>query len=117
MPDKNFHRRSASFSLKEIAEFSGARLADGADPTYVIDDVAPLNVAGPKDLAFLDNVKYKTQMQATKAGACFIKPDLVELAPKGMRLLISTEPYKAYARAAQAMPPGQQHQQCCTGQP
>src|SRR3954464_1393620 len=41
----------------------------------------------------------------SKAGACFVHPDLAHRAPSGMALLLTRTPYKAYALAAQALYP------------
>jgi UDP-3-O-[3-hydroxymyristoyl] glucosamine N-acyltransferase len=105
MPDQNFFSRRPALSLKDISGLSGAALPEGANGAYVIEDVAPLDKAGPKDLSFFDNVRYKEQFQATKAGACFVAPAMAVFAPKGVNLLISPSPYKAYALAAQTLYP------------
>lgn len=106
MPDPRFFQKSReAFSLQELAGISGATLADGADPEQKLQNVAPLDVATSSDLSFLDNIKYKSQFLETKAGACFVQPDLVEDAPKGVAILVTPTPYKAYALAAQAFYP------------
>ena len=105
MPDPTFFKKVGSFTVQEIADRTGATLGEGADPDAVLDDVAPLNSAKSSDLSFLDNIKYKDQFTQTKAGACFVVPDMQEVAPKGLNLLITPQPYKAYARAAQAFYP------------
>ncbi len=105
MPDRNFFDRHGPLTLKEISDISGASLAAGADPGFLIEDVAPLDAAGPKDLSFLDNVRYKDQFAATKAGACLVSSKMAEFAPPGTRLLISESPYKAYALVARAFYP------------
>lgn len=105
MADPKFFQKSQSFTLTDIAKLSGATLVDGVDGAYVVDDLAALDQAGDTDLSFLDNVKYKDQFSQTKAGACFVHPDVSDLAPKGVRLLLSPHPYKSYALAAQAFYP------------
>lgn len=71
----------------------------------MIGDVAPLNMAGPEHLSFFDNKKYTDMFAASKAGACFVHPDEVAKAPADMILLVSKNPYKAYALAAQQFYP------------
>lgn len=105
MPDSRFFKRSAILSVGELAALTGAELGPGADAAYTLESVMPLDQAGPKDLSFLDNVKYREQFAATKAGACFVSKDMAAHAPKGVNLLISASPYKAYALAAQKMYP------------
>ena len=81
------------------------RLGKGVDPDQMFADVAPLEIAGPDHVSFLDNRKYIKAFKASEAGACVIHPDMVDHAPPGMRLLISRQPYKAYALVAQAFYP------------
>lgn len=107
MPDPRFHRRSGVFALGKLAEITGAALADGCDPARIIEDVAPLDQADGSSLSFLDNIKYREQFLITKAGACIVAPEMQGSAPKGLALLISPMPYKAYALAAQAFYPEQ----------
>jgi UDP-3-O-[3-hydroxymyristoyl] glucosamine N-acyltransferase len=85
---------------------TAARLADPASGERLIEDVAPLETAGPADVTFLDNRKYTDAFTKSRAGAAFIADALASRAPAGMALLISREPYKAFARAAQAFYPG-----------
>ncbi len=105
MPDSNFFDRRSPLSLKEIAVLSGAEVLKGSDADYSVDDLAPLDKAGPQDLSFFDNVKYREQFKVTKAGACFVSPATAHDAPKGVHLLVSASPYKSYALAAQAFYP------------
>ncbi len=103
MPDPNFHRRGAALTLGEIAKFTDSQIS--GDAAYVVEDVAPLETAGAKNLSFLDNVKYREHFKVTKAGACIVHPELAGQAPKGINLLLSKAPYKAYALAAQKFYP------------
>lgn len=105
MADPDFFKRGPALSLKELAALSGADIAEGSNPSALIEDVAPLDKAGPKDLSFFDNVKYRDQFRMTKAGACFIAPANLKDAPKGVNLLVSKSPYRAYALAAQKLYP------------
>lgn len=105
MADPQFFKKSKSFTLKELADLCGAEVAEGSGAAYVLEDLAALDQAGASDLSFLDNAKYKEQFVNTKAGACIIHPDMAALAPKGINLLLSPNPYKSYALAAQAFYP------------
>lgn len=105
MADPRFFARRSPLTLGEIARLSGAILRDPADSAHVVEDVAPLDAATDKTVSFLDNVKYKEQFLASKAGACFVSEKVVSLAPAGMRLLVSSSPYKSYALTAQAFYP------------
>lgn len=105
MADPRFFERAGPFNLGDLATRCGARLADPSQATRSIEDVAPLDQAGPGHLAFLDNTKYAEAFSATKASACIIHEKHVALAPAGTALLISAKPYLSYARAAQIFYP------------
>lgn len=104
MADHNFHHHSGVKKLAQLAAISSADI-DAAHADFMIEDVAPLDQAGPSDISFLDNVKYKDQFINTKAGACIISPAMKEFAPDGCKLLLSKTPYKSYALIAQAFYP------------
>lgn len=105
MADPRFFTVAGPFSLARLAEISGAELAAGANPEAVFVDVAPLESAGADMVSFLDNRKYAAAFQASQAGACIVHPDMADRAPTGMALLLSADPYRAYARVAQAFYP------------
>src|SRR6185312_12078737 len=104
MADSRFFERAGPFSLAELAALTGSELR-GAGGGRPIRDVAPLETAGPDDVTFLDNRKYVGELSRSRAGAAFIAPGLAGRAPAGMALLVSPQPYRAYALAAQAFYP------------
>lgn len=103
MADARFFQVSGPVSLAELAKLTGA--APEGDGARMLHDVAPLDVAGPQEVSFFDNVKYLDAFCATKAGACFVRPKFVSRAPAGMALLVTEEPYYAYAQVAQLFYP------------
>src|SRR3954471_741196 len=105
MADSRFFERAGPYSLAALAGLSGARLRDPADGGRLIADVAPLEIAGPDAVTFLDNRKYTEAFFRSRAGAAFIDERVADKAPPGMALLLTREPYKAFARAAQAFYP------------
>jgi UDP-3-O-[3-hydroxymyristoyl] glucosamine N-acyltransferase len=105
MTDLRFFNRAGPYSLGELAELSGARLGGGVDGKQLITDVSPIETAGPEDITFLDNRKYLDAFAGSRAGAAFVDERFAERAPAGMALLLTKEPYKAFARAAQAFYP------------
>jgi UDP-3-O-[3-hydroxymyristoyl] glucosamine N-acyltransferase len=102
--DKRFFHNAGAMTLSEIATLTGAVLTAG-DGSSRIKDVAPLDKADAHDVSFLDNVKYQDAFAKSNAGACFVKPKFVALAPKGMALLVTDEPYYAFALTAQKFYP------------
>jgi UDP-3-O-[3-hydroxymyristoyl] glucosamine N-acyltransferase len=114
MADSRFFDLAGPLTLAEIAEICGAELAAGGDSKKLVRDVAPLDTGGADDLSFLDNKRYLPQFLESKAGACIVNPGYAARAPKGMSLLVTPKPYRAYALAAQAFyptraPSGQVH--------
>lgn len=105
MADPRFFTRAGPFRLKEIASEIGAELGESSDPELQLIDVGPLDVADAGTLSFLDNRKYVAAFQASAAAACVVADKFVDKAPEGMALLVSNEPYKAFARAAQLFYP------------
>ena len=100
MADPRFFENKGPFRLAEIAKAVGAEVSEGADPEMVIADIAPLDEATPETLSFLDNPKYLDAFRKSRAGACIIAPKNLTKAPDGLALLISPDPYRAYAKAA-----------------
>jgi UDP-3-O-[3-hydroxymyristoyl] glucosamine N-acyltransferase len=105
MADPRFFQRAGPHTLDALATLSGARLADPADGGRLIEDVAPLETAGRADVTFLDNRKYTEAFEKSCAGAAFVTEALATRAPARMAVLLSREPYKAFARAVQAFYP------------
>lgn len=105
MADPRFFKKYKSFSISEISEISGAEIADGVDGNIILDDVAPLHNATKQNLSFLDNVKYKHDFMNTLAGACFVSSEMMIHAPDDVICLVTSNPYKSYALAAQAFYP------------
>lgn len=105
MADPRFFRSAGPYSLSRLAEFSGAEVAEGADGAREFTGVAPLAAAGAHDVSFLDNKRYRADFENSGAGACVVHPKLADAAPAGMALLLSENPYRAYARVARALHP------------
>jgi len=105
MADPRFFRRSGPFSLGELADISGARIADAGAASFVARDIAPLDRAGPDEIAFFDNPRYRDALGRTAAGAVVLAAAHAGHAPPGVRLLLAARPHLAFARIAQAFYP------------
>lgn len=108
MVDTRFYQRKGPFTLAEIAEWTGAVIRPPSASGVVapsFSDVAALDKATMSDIAFLDNTKYTDNFYASKAGACFVREKFAAGAPGHMALLISEDPYRCYAVAAQKFYP------------
>lgn len=105
MADARFFDNKGPFRLSDLAERSSASLAPGVDGDLLAHDVAPLDRAGANEISFLDNRKYIETFSKSAAGACIARAEHVEKAPVGMALLLSEQPYHAYALVAAAFYP------------
>lgn len=105
MADPRFFTRAMPLTLGQLVEMSGATLSDEGAAARQVVDVASLSEAAAEHLSFLDNKKYVDHFKNTKAGACFVRPEMVQHAPKHVVCLITQNPYRAYAIAAQAFYP------------
>ena len=105
MADPRFFANAGPFALADLAARAGAELRNAADPQRRVLDVAPLEVAGPDHLSFLDNKKYADAFAASQAGACLVRAEFADRAPAGMALLVTEDPYRAYAKVASAFYP------------
>jgi len=104
MADPRFFANAGPFRLADLAHIAGADIRGGnAEASF--NDVHPLQTATHTHISFLENKLYVAAFQASSAGACLVDPAYVERAPEGMALLVTDEPYRAYARVAQAFYP------------
>jgi len=73
------------------------------DASLTVARVATLKEAGPDDIAFFANPKYRAEVAASGAGAVILSPDNAHLArvPK----LLHDNPYACFARVAQLLDP------------
>ena len=83
---------AGSMRLGELAARVGGRVH--GDSKRVIRDVAPLETAGPEELSFLANPKYKKAAEETDAGAVLVGSGTTLV---GHDLLEVAEPYLALA--------------------
>jgi len=105
MADPRFFTLAGPFSVAEIARRTGAAIGGAANGALLLTDVAPLDAAQPTQLSWLDNRKYLADFRRSAAGAIFVQPALAAGAPAAATLLLTDQPYRGYALAAQAFYP------------
>ena len=84
------------FTLAELASRLGGRIA--GSPDVVLEQVGTLESAGPRQLAFLSNPRYRSKLAATRAGAVIVGFDAESLTDRPR--LVVDNPYAAFARAS-----------------
>ena len=105
MADPRFFTNKGPFRIHQLAQITGSNVEGPVDGERLFLDIAPLDVATAEDVSFLDNPKYLGRFKESRAGACFVHPKHKDSAPEGMVLLLSENPYLAYAMAATAFYP------------
>lgn len=105
MVDSRFFANHGPFTAASLAAVTGTVLPKSSDGEKLLADVAPLDRATASDISFFDNVKYIESFAASQAGACFVRAKYAAQAPAGMILLLTEDPYRCYALAAQQFYP------------
>ena len=105
MTDLQFFKRPQGLTAQEIAALTGA-VARGDLGERRISGVAPLDRAGPGDLAFMQNQKYSGAFAATHAGLCLTTEKFAGNAPRHVAVLVTPAPYRAFVMVAQKLYPG-----------
>src|SRR6187399_2607174 len=101
MVDSRFFANHGPFTASDLAATTGATLSNAPLATRELADVAPLDRATASDVSFFDNSKYVEQFLSSNAGACFVRPKFADRAPATMAVLLTEDPYRCYALAAQ----------------
>jgi len=91
--------------LRQLAQVSGATLRREDAGERIVATVAALSEADETALSFLDNKKYASQLASTRAGAVVVHPRFADGAPQDCAVLVSDDPYRAYALCAQHLHP------------
>lgn len=89
-------------TLAELADLAGCELR-GGDPELEITAAATLAGAGPQQVSFLANTRYRNELSATRAGAVVLSAEDAEHCP--VPVLVHANPYAAFARIAQRLTP------------
>lgn len=102
-------------TLKELAQLVGGVCQGPQD--LKIRSLAAIHQAGPDEITFVARPKFAKQIEASRAGAFIVSPDLSSV-PRP--LIITANPYLAYAKiAAVFAPPGRRwpgiSNQACLG--
>lgn len=88
-------------SLEEIVVRLGGELF--GDGKVRVSGIAPLDAAGPEQLSFLANPKYRAKLAATRAAAVIVAPDA--LPDCRSAAIVTKQPYLYFARVAQLLEP------------
>jgi len=98
MTESNFFPQSQTLNLRQVAEMANATLPDGADGEFLLRGVAPLESAGPNDLAYMDNPAYVGTLSTTKAAACLVTPRYAAKVPPQTVAIVTPQAYRVFAQ-------------------
>ena len=96
MGKRRFFDRPSGLTVAEIISLTGAECSDTARLSRLITDIAPLDLAGPTDLTFIEGNKFADALVTTRAGACLMPQRFESRAPDGLIALRTQEPYRAF---------------------
>lgn len=88
-------------SLNEIVARLGGEVA--GDGTLAVSGITTLDAAGPGQLSFLANPKYRAKLATTRATAVIVAPGVAADCPTAA--IITPQPYLYFARVAQWLQP------------
>ncbi len=97
-----FFERPSPLTIRDILALTGLDAEVSGDPDRVISDIAPIDRAGPGDIAFIDNPGFAGLVATTRAGAIFAPERFAKLAPAHVSVLQTREPYKCFVTVARA---------------
>lgn len=89
-----------SLLLGQFLDELGGELV-GGDRGARISRIAPLDSAGPGDLSFFSNPRYRQQLAASSAACVIVAPALREFAARRGACIVTADPYAYFARATQ----------------
>lgn len=87
------------YSVAQIAQLLDAEFTGDGD--YLISGLAPIDSAGPSDITFLSDPKYKAQLSTTQAGCVLVSAELKTAVPSNGIILKDT--YLGFAKVAQLL--------------
>ena len=94
-----------TLTVADIAQLTGAELADGSTAEIVITGLATAGEARPGSLAFIDGKRNARLMDGLKASAVLCPPDLAAAVPSSVAALLHRNPLQAFARVGREMFP------------
>lgn len=112
MPDPRFFDTRAPLSIGALCNLTGAVADQAGASDRLISGVAPLDRAGPADVAFLGDKKHLAALRETKAGACFVHEMQAGDVPHGCVALVIGKPQFAWVQAADALHAAKFHDAC-----
>jgi UDP-3-O-[3-hydroxymyristoyl] glucosamine N-acyltransferase len=96
MGKRRFFDRPSGLRVANIISLTGAECPDAQRLSHLIADVAPLDLAGPNDLTFIESGKFADALATTRAGACLMPQRFESRALDTLIVLRTQQPYRAF---------------------
>ncbi|HEV2558837.1 MAG TPA: UDP-3-O-(3-hydroxymyristoyl)glucosamine N-acyltransferase [Microvirga sp.] len=106
MADPTFFPQTGALTLRQVADLARAPLPEGVEGDRELRGVAPLESAGPDDLAYMDNPAYAAALAGAKAGACLVSQRFAAKVPAGTVAIVTPQPYRVFAQILAMLFPG-----------
>ncbi len=103
MVDTIFFKNNGPFTLKQIAEITGAEIETNCDSKTQIFDIASMDVASENEICFFYDRKAKEKAANIKAKACITNSDLKNWIPNGVIVLTVADPKIAFLKLNKVM--------------
>jgi UDP-3-O-[3-hydroxymyristoyl] glucosamine N-acyltransferase len=101
MIDARFFTNAGPFTLGELADRLGSKLANGAPRDFNVTDLAPLDQARASEVALFADGRYRSAFERTKAGIVVTNGKLVRDPPStDCHLICVAAPRQAFAELA-----------------
>jgi UDP-3-O-[3-hydroxymyristoyl] glucosamine N-acyltransferase len=88
-------------TLSALVAALGGELVGASSPEQVVSGIAPLENATPRDISFLSNPKYQSQLLTSQAGCVIVAPAQAELARQRGACIVTEQPYVYFAKLTQ----------------
>jgi UDP-3-O-[3-hydroxymyristoyl] glucosamine N-acyltransferase len=96
MRKRSFFDHPPGLTVAEIISLTGVESRNATRLGHRITDVAPIELAGPNDLTFIESGKYANALATTHAGACLMPQRFEGQAPDSLIVLLTDEPQRAF---------------------
>jgi UDP-3-O-[3-hydroxymyristoyl] glucosamine N-acyltransferase len=96
MGNRRFFDRPPGLTVAEIVTLTGAEASQATPLSLLMTGVAPVDLAGPADLTFVEGNKFADALRTSRAGACLMPRRFADRAPEGLIVLYTEEPYRAF---------------------
>lgn len=99
MTDPRFYDSRGPLALGDLAKAIGATIFDGADASFLIQDVSSVDEPGPASLCYALTDAHARRLAGAPVAAVIVTSDVAAAVPPGITALIHPEPAAAFAQA------------------